>query len=52
MSGRSPVDLKVLHAVLREKPDGTAEELTRWYNGRVGRALGWPGPLRSTHHLW
>jgi hypothetical protein len=28
----------VLHAVVRERPDGTSEELCREYNRRVGRA--------------
>jgi putative transposase len=31
----SPVDLSVLHAVVKEKPDGTTEELTRSYNQQV-----------------
>jgi len=35
---RSPVDLEVLHAVVRDKADGTTEELTRAYNGRVPAA--------------
>ncbi len=35
---QSPVDLPVLHAVVRERPDGTTEELTRQYNRRVGAA--------------
>jgi len=35
---QSPVDLNALHAVVREKPDGTTEELTRAYNRQVGRA--------------
>jgi len=34
----SPVDLEVMHGVVREKPDGTTEELTRQYNRRVPRA--------------
>jgi transposase len=34
---RSPIDLVVLHAVVRERPDGTSEELCREYNRRVGR---------------
>ena len=33
----SPVLLAVMHAVVAEKPDGTTEELTRLYNGRVPR---------------
>ena len=35
---RSPIDLVVLHAVVRERPDGTSEEMCREYNRRVGRA--------------
>ena len=31
----SPVDLQVLHALLKEKPDRTTEELTRAYNQRA-----------------
>jgi transposase len=34
----SPVDLDVLHAVVRETPDATTEETTRAYNQRVARA--------------
>jgi len=34
----SPVDLEVMHAVVREKPDGTTEELTRAYNRQVPKA--------------
>jgi transposase len=34
---RSPIVWEVLEAVLREKPDGTSEELRRLYNSRVGR---------------
>ena len=34
----SPVDLDVLHAVVRETPDATTEETTRAYNQRVERA--------------
>jgi transposase len=34
----SPVDVDVLHAVVRETPDATTEELTRVYNRRVDRA--------------
>jgi transposase-like protein len=33
---RSPIDPIVLHAVVRECPDGTSEELSREYNRRVG----------------
>jgi transposase len=35
---RSPIDVIVLHAVVRERPDGTSDELCREYNRRVGRA--------------
>jgi transposase-like protein len=35
---RSPIDLVLLHAVIREQPDGTSDELCRAYNRRVGRA--------------
>jgi len=35
---RSPIAIIVLHAVVRERPDGTSEELCREYNRRVGRA--------------
>lgn len=35
---RSPIEVIVLHAVVRERPDGTSEELCREYNRRVGRA--------------
>ena len=35
---RSPIDLVVVHAVVRERPDGTSDELCRAYNRRVGRA--------------
>jgi len=35
---RSPVKIIVVHAVIRERPDGTSEELCREYNRRVGRA--------------
>ena len=34
----SPVAIDVMLGVVTEKPDGTTEELTRLYNGRVGRA--------------
>lgn len=34
----SPIDVVVLHAVVREEPDGTSAELCRAYNRRVGRA--------------
>lgn len=34
---RSPIWVVILHAVIRERPDGTSEELTRAYNRRVGR---------------
>ncbi len=33
-----PIDLVTLHAVIRERPDGTSAELCRVYNRRVGRA--------------
>jgi len=35
---RSPIDIIVVHAVVRERPDGTSDELSRAYNRRVGRA--------------
>ena len=35
---QSPIEVVVLHAVVRERPDGTSEELCREYNRRVGRA--------------
>lgn len=35
---QSPIEVIVLHAVVRERPDGTSEELCREYNRRVGRA--------------
>ena len=35
---RSPIEIIVLHGVVRERPDGTSEELCREYNRRVGRA--------------
>ena len=31
----SPVDIALLHALIREKPDRTTEELTRAYNQRA-----------------
>jgi transposase len=34
---RSRIEIIVLHAVVRERPDGTSEELCREYNRRVGR---------------
>jgi transposase len=34
----SPVDLEVLHAIVRDACDATTEELTWEYNRRVGRA--------------
>jgi transposase len=34
---QSPIDVIVLHAVVRERPDGTSDELCREYNRRVGR---------------
>jgi transposase len=34
---RSPIWVVVLHAVVRERPDGTSDELCREYNRRVGR---------------
>jgi transposase len=34
---RSPIEIVVLHAVVRERPDGTSDELCREYNRRVGR---------------
>jgi transposase len=35
---RCPIDLAVLHAVVRATPDGTLAELCRTYNRRVPRA--------------
>ena len=35
---RCPIDLAVLHAVVRERPDGTCRELGAAYNRRVERA--------------
>lgn len=35
---RCPIDLAELHAVVRERPDGTTTELCRAYNRRVRRA--------------
>lgn len=35
---QSPIEIIVLHAVVRERPDGTSDELCREYNRRVGRA--------------
>lgn len=35
---RSPIAIVVLHAVVRERPDGPSDELCREYNRRVGRA--------------
>jgi len=34
---RSPIDPIVLHALIRECPDATSDELSRAYNRRVGR---------------
>jgi transposase len=34
---QSPIEIIVLHAVVRERPDGTSEELCREYNRRVDR---------------
>lgn len=34
---QSPIDLVVLHAVVREQPDATSDEMCREYNRRVGR---------------
>lgn len=34
---RSPIDPIVLHALIREYPDATSDELAREYNRRVGR---------------
>ena len=34
---RSPLGLDALQAVIRERPDGTATELCRVYNRRVGQ---------------
>lgn len=34
---RSPIDPIVLHALIRECPDATSDELAREYNHRVGR---------------
>jgi transposase len=41
---RSPIMLVVLHGVVRERPDGTSDELCREYNRRVGRAASTSGP--------
>jgi transposase len=35
---RSPINVVVLRAVVREDPDGTSDELCRAYNARVPRA--------------
>jgi transposase len=35
---QSPIEIIVLHAVVRERPDGTSDELCREYNRRVDRA--------------
>jgi transposase len=35
---QSPIEIIVLHGVVRERPDGTSEELCREYNRRVERA--------------
>jgi len=35
---QSPIDVVVLHAVVRERPDATGDEMCREYNRRVGRA--------------
>jgi len=35
---RCPIDTTVLHAVIRERPDATIEDLCRAYNRRVRRA--------------
>jgi transposase len=35
---QSPIEIVVLHAVVRERPDGTSEELCRAYNRRADRA--------------
>ena len=35
---RSPIVIVILHGVVRERPDGTSEELCREYNRRAGRA--------------
>lgn len=34
----SPVDVPLLHRLLRERPDRTTDELTRAYNGRAAPA--------------
>ena len=34
---QSPIEIIVLHAVVRERPDGTSEELCREYKRRVDR---------------
>ena len=34
---RSPIDPIVIHAVIRECPDATSDEVARAYNRRVGR---------------
>lgn len=34
---RSPIEIVVLHAVVRERPDATSDEMCREYTRRVGR---------------
>lgn len=34
---RSPIEIVVLHAVVRERPDATSDEMCREYNRRIGR---------------
>jgi transposase len=44
---RSPIEIVVLHAVVRERPDATSDEMCREYNRRVGR----DGRTNSTSFL-
>jgi transposase len=44
---RSPIEIVVLHAVVRERPDATSDELCREYNRRVG----WDGRTNATSFL-
>lgn len=44
---RSPIEIVVLHAVVRERPDATSDEMCREYNRRVGRE----GRTNSTSFL-
>jgi transposase len=48
---RSPVDLEVLHAVVKATPDATTDELTRAYNAQVepARRVHRSSILRALH---